>query len=192
METKSSALKIEKYFTSKSMQIRMIVLWSMVSSLLWVGLFAMGLLINSQPYRDSLGKHFYINDFMMCIATYTPTNIALLCLIAAYIGGCASKLIINSIESKAEQPINIADKTSSHLYMSESPLSSMLRGMVVYFAYIAGVCIANANLFDAPTLSAYVKSAGIVSLLSFIMGYDPTMFHTFINLAEKVDLKGKK
>lgn len=73
--------------------------------------------------------------------------------------------------------------------MSERPMSSMVRGIVVYFAYIAGVCVANAELFNQPTQSAYIKSAGIMSLLSFIVGYDPTMFQSFLNTSEKLGLK---
>jgi len=160
------------------------------SFIFWIAFFSLGLLVDSEPYRICVTEELDRYSLLVCIFTYTPTNIAVLCLTSAYIGGCASKLVIHNIDEVLPENAKQV-KTSSRIYMSERPMSAMVRGIVVYFAYIAGVCVANANLFNDPTQSAYIKSAGIISLLSFLVGYDPTLFHSFINVAEKVSIKEK-
>jgi hypothetical protein len=180
--------KIITFLTNKKMQIRIIIFWSIISSLLWIAFFSLGLLVDSKPYRICVTEELDLYALLICIFTYTPTNIAILCLTSAYIGGCASKLVMNNIED-AVPAVADNEKTISDIYRSELPMSSMVRGIVIYFAYIAGVCIADASLFNEPTQTAYIKSAGIISLLSFLVGYDPTIFHSFIKVAEKTSQK---
>ncbi|MEC4049122.1 hypothetical protein OX284_006750 [Flavobacterium sp. SUN046] len=181
--------KITSYFTSKTMQIRIITFWSIGASLLWIALFSLGLLVDSKPFRICVTEELDLYALLKCIFTYTPTNIAILCLTSAYLGGCASKLVIHNLDD-AQPNVNPVN-TTSRIYMNERPMSAMVRGIVIYFAYIAGVCVADATLFNEPTQTAYIKSAGIISLLSFLVGYDPTLFHSFINVAEKVSVKEK-
>lgn len=70
--------------------------------------------------------------------------------------------------------------------MNENPFSSMLRGMLVFFAFLAGVFITSSNALTSPTAQAYTQAAGFVSMIAFIVGYDPTLFRTFINLTDKI------
>ena len=91
--------------------------------------------------------------------------------------------------ASAEKKLGVTsddDKTDSTIYLNESPFSSMLRGLVVYFAFVAGVYVANADPFSLTTPEQYIKSAGAISLLSFIVGYDPTVFCSLISLGEKL------
>ena len=62
----------------------------------------------------------------------------------------------------------------------------MLRGIVIFFAFLAGVFVTSSNALSAPTAQAYTQAAGIVSMLAFLVGYDPTMFRSFINVAGKM------
>ncbi len=62
----------------------------------------------------------------------------------------------------------------------------MLRGILVFFAFLAGVFITSSNALTAPTAQAYTQAAGVVSMLAFLVGYDPTMFRNLINLTEKI------
>jgi hypothetical protein len=148
----------------------------------------MGILINSQPYRNGVLKNFDWANFIMSILTYTPTNIALLCVIAAFSGGCASRMLIAGIAKKAGVDLSdpTAEKTDSQLYMNENPFGSMMRGLVVYFAYLAGVFIANSAPFSETTPQQYAQSAGIVSLFSFVVGFDPTVFRSLISISGKI------
>jgi hypothetical protein len=169
----------------------MMILLGVIAMLAWVVLFGLGLLINSKGYRDATVNHFDLANFLMSILTYTPTNIAMLCITAAFSGGCASRLVVAGIEKKQEstEPNPELDKEDSHVYMNENPFSSMLRGLVVYFAFLAGVFVANSDPFTITTPQQYAQSAGVVSFLSFIVGYDPTVFRSLISLAGKMKTK---
>lgn len=70
--------------------------------------------------------------------------------------------------------------------MSENPFSSMLRGILVFFAFLAGIFITSSTALTAPTAEAYTQAAGFVSMIAFIVGYDPTTFRTFVNLTDKI------
>lgn len=153
----------------------------------WIVLFSLGMLIDSSQYRTTLSTNFTLYKFIMTMLTFTPTNIALLCLVSAFTGGCASLLVI----SKARKDLGLDEqpnknKTSSQIYMSENPFSSMMRGILVFFAFLAGVFVTSSNALSAPTAQSYTQAAGIVSMLAFLVGYDPTMFRTLINISEKI------
>lgn len=169
-------------------EFSLMILFGIIGIFGWITLFSLGLMINSKDYRDSLLQSFNWSDFFMGVLTYTPTNIAILCVIAAFAGGCASRLLISGI-TKHSGAVNLdqeIEKTDSQLYMIENPFSSMMRGLVVYFAYLAGVFIANSNPFANTSPEQYAQSAGIVSLFSFVVGFDPTVFRSFISLSGKI------
>jgi hypothetical protein len=154
----------------------------------WIVLFGLGLFINSGIYRNTLTSDFNWNQFAMSILTYTPTNIAMLCLVSALSGGCASNLVVMNLEDTIGTNVQSleGDKLNSHVYMKENPFSSLLRGVVVYFAFLAGVYIASNAPFSNPTPEQYAKTAGAISLLSFAVGYDPTIFRSIIGLGKKI------
>jgi hypothetical protein len=152
----------------------------------WIVLFSLGMLIDSSHYRTTLTTDFTLFKFIMTMLTFTPSNIAILCLVSSFTGGCASLLVI----TRAKKVLGIDEaanaKSSSQIYMSENPFSSMLRGIVVFFAFLAGVFVTSSNALSAPTAQAYTQAAGVVSMLAFLVGYDPTMFRTLISISEKL------
>jgi hypothetical protein len=155
----------------------------------WIVLFSLGMLIDSSQYRTTLTTDFTWFKFIMTMLTFTPSNIAVLCLVSAFTGGCASLLVI----TKAKKALGLDEndgKSNSQIYMSENPFSSMLRGILVFFAFLAGVFVTSSNALSAPTPQAYTQAAGVVSMLAFLVGYDPTMFRTLINISEKI--RGKE
>jgi hypothetical protein len=153
----------------------------------WLFLFGLGLLIDSKPYRTQLSHAFEWKPFLLCLLTFTPTNVAALCLLAAFCGGCASRLIFSEAASALGVITSDAktEVSDSQIYMGESPVSSMLRGFLVYIAYLAGVYITSDIPFDAPTVEQYARAAGATSLVAFVVGYDPTIFRTLISLGSK-------
>ena len=154
----------------------------------WIVLFSLGMLIDSSQYRSTLTTNFTAFKFIMTMLTFTPSNIAILCLVSAFTGGCASLLVITKAQKALGLDEQITTKSNSRIYMSENPFSSMLRGILVFFAFLAGVFVTSSNALSAPTAQAYTQAAGVVSMLAFLVGYDPTMFRTLINISEK--LKG--
>lgn len=163
------------------------IIMGILGTLSWITMFSLGLLLNSQPYRDIILNHFDFKNFLLSILTFTPTNVAILSVIAAFSGGCASRLLIAGITKKAipDTENSEIEKADSHIYKSENPFSSMLRGLVVYFAFLTGVFVASPNPFGNTTPQQYAQTAGVVSLLSFIVGYDPTTFRSFISLSTR-------
>lgn len=181
----------QKSFNRKSRHNNhlIIALMGTCGVIMWIILFSLGMLIDSAPYRNSLTTNFKLSNFIMTMLTFTPSNIAILCLVSAFAGGCASLLVIK----KAQKVLGLdeqSNKTNSHIYMSENPFSSMMRGILVFFAFLAGVFVTSSNALSAPTAQAYTQAAGVVSMLAFLVGYDPTMFRTLINVSEK--LKGEE
>jgi hypothetical protein len=158
----------------------------------WVILFSLGMLIDSTIYRTSLGSKFTISNFIVTVLTFTPTNIAILCLVSSFTGGCASLLVISKANKviRADEQEN-GNKVDSLIYMSENPFSSMLRGVLVFFAFLAGVFVTSSTALSSPTLQAYTQAAGVVSMIAFIVGYDPTLFKSLISLADRVKGVGK-
>src|SRR5690242_19068584 len=90
-----SILEQKKNVSTFSSNHFLIIAVGIVARVLWITMFGLGIFINSAPYRDSLGKAFEWANFLMSVFTFTPTNIAMLCLLSAFLGGCASLLIIN-------------------------------------------------------------------------------------------------
>ena len=178
----------KKEITHSRNDFLLMIACGLIGMLCWITMFSLGLLINSKPYRDSILINFELKNFLMSVLTFTPTNVAMLCIIAAFSGGCASRLVVAGVAKRSgldmENPGGI--KSDSHLYMMENPFSSMLRGLVVYFAFLAGVFVATPDPFANTSAQQYAQSAGVVSLLSFIVGYDPSVFRSFINLSGKI------
>ena len=168
-----------------------IIVFGVVAIAIWITMFGLGIFLNSAPYRDALLKAFDWAQFVMSVVTFTPTNLAILCLVSAFLGGCASLLIINKAKQHAlsEPEHTVEEKQDSHIYMSENPFSSMLRGFIVFFAFLAGVFITNPSAFVVTTPQLYTQAAGAVSFLAFVVGYDPTMFKSFVTLGEKLKKK---
>lgn len=163
-----------------------IVLCGVGGVIAWIVFFSLGMLIDSSQYRTTLSTNFKWFNFLITMLTFTPSNIAILCLVSAFTGGCASLLVIKKAERALGLDKNENDRSNSQLYMSENPFSSMLRGILVFFAFLAGIFITSSNALTAPTAEAYTQAAGFVSMIAFIVGYDPTMFRTFVNLTEKI------
>jgi hypothetical protein len=168
-----------------------IIIMGIIGMLGWITMFSLGLLINSKLYRDCILVHVNLKDFLMSVLTFTPTNVAILCIIAAFSGGCASRLVIGDVPKETGVDIQVPDKDKidSHLYMNENPFSSMLRGLVVYFSFLAGVFVATPNPFAETSPQQYAQAAGVVSLFSFIVGYDPTVFRSLLSFAGKIKQK---
>jgi hypothetical protein len=67
------------------------------------------------------------------------------------------------------------------LIRTENPVASMLRSFIVYLIFVAGLAIASPqNPFSDPTLDQYLRFAAMVSVLGFVVGYDPSVFNNLL------------
>ena len=161
----------------------------------WTALFSTGILVNSQPYRQSIKDASVVknwSDFswnyttyiafswIVVVTCYTPTNIAILCSISGLLGALGDQVKLGE-DSQGRDP---SDQTHPFL-------SSVVRSFFVYIVLISGVFILAADPFPDPTLEGssitytesalreqYIRLAGIVSLASFAVSYDPKLFTT--------------
>lgn len=186
------------------------LLWGVAGVILWLIFFSAGALINSRAYRDVLdppelrqggdpktrpsakpiGFLTVARNILPAAILYTPTNAAILCALAGLIGGCASNVVVAReqlarVETEGGGGRYDAAQASDLLrrrlaYMSESPFISMLRGFVVYLAFMAGILVVVDDPFKDPTGATYLRYVGTVSLIAFTIGYDPTRFEELV------------
>lgn len=159
-----------------------------VSMLTWVGLFSAGLLIDSEPYREALRDNDVTGtNLLLAALLYTPTSVALLSMLAGLLGGCASLMCDHKglheqiRNAEKEDNLELAKRLSVRAsYLSESPVSSMLRGFLVYLAIISGILLAISSPFEKTSADQFIRLAGLFSVIAFVMGYDPTRFEDLI------------
>lgn len=154
----------------------MLLLW--ITLALWLAMFLIGTLVNSEPYRNRFAAFQgdvveTIMSGLLVIFTYTLTNVAFLCILAGVLGVLGSKAVLTS-DTQAEQQAN-TDITSPKS-------SAVLRSFVVYLTLIAGVLILSDNPTE-PTQIQYVRLAGLMSLVGFIVNYRPTLFGELLQRA---------
>lgn len=149
----------------------------------YVLLFAAGLVIDSSVYRASLNAEGFSLWTLLAVAlTYTPTNVALLSIFAGLVAGSASAITYRQMESVGPKGRTERDTfiRQSVLFRTESPIASMFRSLVVYFAFMAGVLVTTVEPFTVTTPEQYVRLAASVSFFSFAVGYDPTKLQSIL------------
>lgn len=138
---------------------------------------------SASPERiDVKGRDIDLRAFAVAVCVYTPISVAFLALLAGLIGGCTSNITFSRTEATREGTEPPDERTQQHmLFLTESPLASMLRGFLVYLGFIAGVYITAEAPFANPTASQFVRFAGTISLVAFAVGYDPLKFQDLMN-----------
>jgi len=182
-----------------------------VAMLSWLGFFSAGLLVESVSWRRYLApvtfekqatianassspsitkvvkdaltpqneyKGSTLYAFFAASACFTPTNLALLALLAGLIGGCASNVVADAMP-----PEERANADPQQLKMlEETPWSAAMRSFIVYLCVIAGLYLTVDDPFKDSTSAQYLRLAGLVSALAFVVGYDPSRIQQWIRL----------
>lgn len=186
-------------FGMKNIPTRQVVLC--VGSLAaWVLLYASGLLLESVEHRVVLaphmmekqlgdsGKSIYaqamkvhnpgVATFFHAMICYSPTNMALLTLVSAFLGGCVSNAMVASMEEQELKRL----PSRRFAFLSENPLAATMRGFVAYLCLIAGLYVAMDDPFKDSTPGQYARLAGSLSLVAFVVGYDPTRIEGWLRM----------
>lgn len=158
------------------------------SLIAWISLFGAGLLMSSRPYRDHLAQSFDWGSFLMAACLYTYTNVAVLTCLSGVIGGVSSRLTFQPHQTSADNQVETAGPIDplvsiSMAYRVESPVASMCRSFLIYLLYIAGLAMGIPGGTDALSNTSgdqYLRMAGLLSLLGFAVGYDPTLFRSIL------------
>lgn len=147
----------------------LVLLWLLVA--MWMAVFIGGTLVNSEPFRLRFanlegGAWGMLQSGLVVAATYTLTNVAILCICAGLLGQLGAKAVLGVDDS--EHGAAIQDSTSPRS-------SAVLRSFFIYLAVIAGVLILGESPLTA-TPQQYVKLAGAISLIAFLVNYQPAAF----------------
>ena len=154
----------------------------------WLLVFGLGIMVASQPYRDQLAKSFDWGALLKALVTFTPTNVALLSVLAGLLGGCSSLLLYRDYTAppagspQAEKPSVDEERLA---FLTENPVNSALRGFAIYLTFLAGTVLGANQPFSQTTQDQYCRMAGAVAILAFAVGYDPTFFRQFISMLPK-------
>lgn len=148
----------------------------------WVLLFSVGLFVDTKALRDSLSHKLNLGHLLWACLCFTPTNAALLTCLSGLAGGISSRLTYGKF---VEDPLGLETSqnltTNNLLIRTENPVASMLRSFIVYLIFVAGLAIASPqNPFSEPTLDQYLRFAAMVSVLGFVVGYDPSIFNNLL------------
>jgi hypothetical protein len=140
--------------------------------ILWLFLFTGGLIIGTEPYRVALGDAKISLDFaslirswFIVVTCYTLTNVALLCCLSSLLGafGRRAKLVM---QDEDDRPCGVGNPY----------VSAMIRGFFIYLVLLSGVLILLEQPFSNASAEQYLRLAGFISLLSFMVGYNPHLF----------------
>lgn len=157
---------------------------------LWIVIFLAGIIINSAPYREKMtlrapNVFTWIVNWIIVLFVYTPTNVAVLSILAGLLGAlgrCATLHVITQDKNEEfpEDPIN-------------PYLSGIVRGFIVYLLIISGMII----ILESPPISPtgpdqYVRLASVISVASFIVSYNPRYFGKLLHRAAESIVKKRK
>ena len=145
----------------------------------WLGVFMLGTLVNSAPYRERFAGFTgnpldIVGDGLVFGITYTLTNVGVLCLLASLLGsfGASANLGVDGEAQGAQDT-------------SAPRISALLRGFLVYLALLSGVLVFGESP-ASPTQTQYVRLAGVTSLVAFAVNYRPALFATLFTRMSKI------
>jgi hypothetical protein len=155
------------------------ILYACAGLLVWLVLFGMGIIVDSQPYRTAIAQRFDWLAFVMAVASYTPTNTAVLAVATGFVGGCGSLIFFGATDHAGGRRRSEEELDQLRVRL-EHPSSSAIRGFFGYLVIMAGAVVGSDQPFAATTPEQYWRLACSVSLLSFILGFDATFFRSLV------------
>jgi hypothetical protein len=176
----------------------------LISTVLWIGMFTVGLSVPSQPFRDGLmslaggeapagaypvnGPLSAVYALVITAFCYTPTNLAMLCCLAALVGclaytatnGCGAfegeeTLLVSTDKPGAGAEAAKAAARAAETIPLRPTISAITWGFFIYLFMISGTLLAVQNPFAATSPDQYLRLAGTASLLAFVVGWRPEL-----------------
>ena len=142
----------------------------------WCVLFTAGIVIDSSPYRNALATGATLSAlqklkyWFVVLTTFTLTNVAILCCLISLVGAAGRRL-----------RLGISTDDSDSLGEDPNPYTAaIISGFVIYLVSISGILVLIEQPFTALSPERYVRLAGLISLLSFLVGFRPRMLARFL------------
>lgn len=144
----------------------------------WILIFLAGILVNSGPYRTQIAAgQAGIFIWLLVLLVYTPTNIGMLSLLMGVLGALGRCATLSSDEENVEE---------SERDTINPLISGIIRGFIVYLLTISGLLVVLEQAPLSPTEPGpYIRLASIISVTSFIVGYNPKYFGQLLNRARQ-------
>jgi len=143
--------------------------------LLWTLFFSFGLLVPTSGMRNVLWTGgaesvFKTVGYAFAVATsYTLTNVLFLSCFASILGSLAQRWEVG--EHLEEIPPNTRCVAPKRIY-----IAALLRGFFLYLMFISGfLLVSTENTVIETEFSQYIRIAGMISVVGFIVGYDPNL-----------------
>lgn len=186
-ETESQPLAKNTSFTNRSvagLTVRDRLLGA-TGLVLWILLFTVGALVASEPYRKKLGGEaplpwsMVIVYSLVVLASYTVTNVAILCCISSVLGGLYRGSTKGG-DGYMETTIGIR------------VLPYLIQGLVIFLLLVSGLFLLGEEPFNNLGPNKYIRLAGTSSLLSFLAGYKPRIFYRWLERFDEVTSRSPK
>lgn len=162
----------------------------------WLVLFSGGIMVDTRPYRYAISPEGLwamegttsqseryvppgatpdlIESWAIVLFFYLPVNLALICVMAGALGSLGNRA---NLQGDGDQRYS-TDTSSPYA-------SAMLRGFFIYLFLTSGLLLLDDNPFDHPSPGQYIRLAGFLSLMSFVVNYQPHVFNQLITWAYK-------
>jgi hypothetical protein len=111
------------------------------------------------------GTYRLVVSWLAILLFFLPLNLAMVSATAGALGAFGNKAHLEPDDRPSESQDN------------SSPLmSGLLRGLFVYLFFISGLLLFDDKPFSSPGPGQYIRLAGFVSLISFLVNYRPHLF----------------
>lgn len=110
---------------------------------------------------------------------FLPLNLAMVSATAGALGAMGNKA---NLEADPVERKSADSPTQSHDNSSPT-MSGLLRGIFVYLFFISGLLLFDDKPFSSPGPGQYIRLAGFISLISFLVNYRPHLFNTVLDWA---------
>lgn len=126
--------------------------------------------INAIQNHTVAGAWSLVGSFFVIATCHTVTNTALLCCVSAFLGVLGYR-VIGERSGVAE---GFADRRDAYV-------AAATRGFYIFLIIQSGSIILSNQAFTNLTLEKYIRLAGLSSLLSFTVGYNPDLFRQLMD-----------
>lgn len=166
----------------------------------WIALFAVGILVDTEPYRRVISptavtklasavpgaqdqeaakvvapappvasRSGLMKSWVIVIFCFLPVNLVWLCATSSALGAFGNRANLTN------------DRAGRQARDNNNPyIAAVLRGFFAYLFLISGLLLLDDAPFSNPAPAQYVRLAGFLSLLSFVISYQPRFFNTLI------------
>jgi hypothetical protein len=147
--------------------------------LLWTVLLTLGLTIGTPPFMATLQNpmaHSFGNvlgSAWIVVTCHTVPNMAMLCCLSAFLGVVASRAVGRADRTGPTPPERMG------IYVA-----AITRGFFVFLVIASGALLLSDQTFTNLTPERYIRLAGLASLFSFSVGYNPRIFE---RLCKRID-----